>query len=198
MFQLISGADDSHQRADARRNRTAVLEAAVKLLAEQPQSSVQDIADASGVGRTTVYRHFPTRDDLMRALFRGVIDEWRAMLAAVAARGLPVDQALRDYAAHAVGLGLRYRFLREHRHLVGAIRAEEDPYADPFEAYLRAAQERGEVRSSAPIEWLMAMLSGQTIAGIDLMNEGGADEATAARLLGDSLVATFQCLDSAP
>jgi AcrR family transcriptional regulator len=188
---------DIQQRADARRNRTAVLDAAVTLLAEHPQSSMREIADASGVGRTTVYRHFPNREDLMRALFRVVIDESRAMAAAIAAKGLPVDQALREYAGQAVGLGLRYRFLKGQRHLRDqVIASEENEYDDPFEAYLRAAQKRGEVRSGAPIEWLMAMLSAQTVAGLDLMNSGGVDRATAERLLGDSLVATFRCIDS--
>jgi AcrR family transcriptional regulator len=197
MFQLLVDEPDTNQRADARRNRTAVLDAAVKLLAEQPQSSMREIADASGVGRTTVYRHFPSREDLMRALFRVVIDESRAMSAAIAAKNLPVDEALREYAVSVVGLGLRYRFLKGQRHLRDeVIASEEQAYDDPFEAYLLAAQQRGEVRSNAPIAWLMAMLSGQTIAGLDLMNSGGVDREAAERLLGDSLVATFCRVDS--
>jgi AcrR family transcriptional regulator len=183
---------DHTQRADARRNRIAVIDAAVRLLAEQPRASMREIADASGVGRTTVYRHFPTRDDLMRALFRQVIDESRAISAAIAAQGLPVADALREYAAQAVGLGSRYSFLQGQRHLRDeVIASEEKAHRDPFESYLQAAQERGEVRAGAPAGWLMAMLRGLTMAGIDLMNADGLDRATTARLLGDSLVATF-------
>lgn len=169
-----------------------MIDAAVRLLAEQPQASMREIADASGVGRTTVYRHFPTRDDLMRALYRQVIDESRAISAAIAEQGLPIADALRAFAVEVVGLGERYRFLQGQRHFRDqVIAAEEEVYDDPFEAYVRAAQKRGEVRAGAPVEWLIAMLTAQAIAGIELMNASAFDRATTARLLGESLVAVF-------
>src|SRR4051794_13189521 len=56
-------------RADARRNREAVIAAAKKLFAEQGlDAQMPDIAKAAKVGVGTVYRHFPTKDDLIAAL----------------------------------------------------------------------------------------------------------------------------------
>jgi AcrR family transcriptional regulator len=56
-------------RADARRNRDAVIGAAKKLLADQGlDAQMPDIAKAAKVGVGTVYRHFPTKDDLIAAL----------------------------------------------------------------------------------------------------------------------------------
>lgn len=56
-------------RADARRNRDAVLEAAKGLCAQQGlDAQMPDIAKAAKVGVGTVYRHFPTKEDLIRAL----------------------------------------------------------------------------------------------------------------------------------
>jgi AcrR family transcriptional regulator len=56
-------------RADARRNREAVLAAAKGLFAEQGlDAQMPDIARAAKVGVGTVYRHFPTKDDLIEAL----------------------------------------------------------------------------------------------------------------------------------
>jgi AcrR family transcriptional regulator len=56
-------------RADARRNREAVIEAAKKLFAEQGlDAQMPDVAKAAKVGVGTVYRHFPTKDDLIAAL----------------------------------------------------------------------------------------------------------------------------------
>jgi AcrR family transcriptional regulator len=56
-------------RADARRNRERVLVAARKLFAQRGQDAqMEDIARAAKVGVGTVYRHFPTKDDLVEAL----------------------------------------------------------------------------------------------------------------------------------
>jgi AcrR family transcriptional regulator len=56
-------------RADARRNRLAVIAAAKKLFADQGlDAQMPDVAKAAKVGVGTVYRHFPTKDDLIAAL----------------------------------------------------------------------------------------------------------------------------------
>ena len=56
-------------RADARRNRDAVIAAAKKLFADQGlDAQMPDVAKAAKVGVGTVYRHFPTKDDLIAAL----------------------------------------------------------------------------------------------------------------------------------
>jgi AcrR family transcriptional regulator len=56
-------------RADARRNREAVIAAAKKLFADQGlDAQMPDIAKSAKVGVGTVYRHFPTKDDLIAAL----------------------------------------------------------------------------------------------------------------------------------
>jgi AcrR family transcriptional regulator len=57
------------QRADARRNREAVIEAAKKLFADEGlDAQIPDIAKAAKVGVGTVYRHFPAKEDLIAAL----------------------------------------------------------------------------------------------------------------------------------
>jgi AcrR family transcriptional regulator len=56
-------------RADARRNREAVMSAAKELFAEQGvDAQMPDVARAANVGVGTVYRHFPTKDHLITAL----------------------------------------------------------------------------------------------------------------------------------
>jgi AcrR family transcriptional regulator len=56
-------------RADARRNRDAVMAAATRLFAERGlDAQMPDLARAAGVGVGTVYRHFPTKDDVIAAL----------------------------------------------------------------------------------------------------------------------------------
>jgi AcrR family transcriptional regulator len=57
-------------RADAVRNRAALLDAAEAVFAEQgPGASTEDIARAAGVGVGTLFRHFPTKEALLEAVY---------------------------------------------------------------------------------------------------------------------------------
>ena len=58
------------QRQAAARNRAAILEIAHELLAASPNASMNEIAKRAGVGAGTLYRHFPTREDLLLAVYR--------------------------------------------------------------------------------------------------------------------------------
>jgi AcrR family transcriptional regulator len=61
--------DERGLRADARRNHEAVIAAARELFADQGlDAQMPDVARVAGVGVGTVYRHFPTKDDLIAAL----------------------------------------------------------------------------------------------------------------------------------
>src|SRR4051812_21903805 len=60
------------QRADARRNRARILEAAERILTERgPTAPTEEIAKAAGVGIGTLFRHFPTKEELLRGVFVG-------------------------------------------------------------------------------------------------------------------------------
>jgi AcrR family transcriptional regulator len=62
-------APERGMRADARRNREAVVTAAKRLFADQGlEAQMPDVAHAAKVGVGTVYRHFATKDDLIAAL----------------------------------------------------------------------------------------------------------------------------------
>jgi AcrR family transcriptional regulator len=75
-------------RADARRNRKAVIAAAKKLFADQGlDAQMPDVAKGANVGVGTVYRHFPTKDDLVAAL----VAERFERLAQKAGEGLQAD-----------------------------------------------------------------------------------------------------------
>jgi AcrR family transcriptional regulator len=67
---------DRPLRADAERNRQRILAAAAEVFAERGLDvSLDDIADAAGVGVGTVYRRFPDKDALIDALFEDRIAE---------------------------------------------------------------------------------------------------------------------------
>ena len=66
-------------RADALRNRERILEVAKEAFTQfGANASLDDIAKAAGVGPGTLYRHFPTRDDLMEAVYRTEVEKLAA------------------------------------------------------------------------------------------------------------------------
>jgi AcrR family transcriptional regulator len=58
------------KRSDSRRNRDAILAAALEALTESPDASLNAIAKRAGVANATLYRHFPTREDLVLATYQ--------------------------------------------------------------------------------------------------------------------------------
>jgi AcrR family transcriptional regulator len=67
--------DEPRMRADARRSRAKLLEAATAAFAETgADAPLEDIARRAGVGIGTLYRHFPTRVDLQAAVYRSQVE----------------------------------------------------------------------------------------------------------------------------
>src|SRR5436309_8119877 len=90
--QPTAAVVDRALRADARRNREAVIAAAKKLFADQGlDAQMPDVAKAAKVGVGTVYRHFPTKDALIAALAA----ERFGRLAEEAREGIAADDAWR-------------------------------------------------------------------------------------------------------
>lgn len=84
-------------RADGERNRERILEMAKEVFTRDgAAASLDDIARRAGVGNATLYRHFPTRDDLIEAVYRNEVEKLAAAEKRFAASMPPVD-ALRAW-----------------------------------------------------------------------------------------------------
>lgn len=69
------GSSARSQRKDARRNQQTLLDAAAAVFVTSGvEAPVRDIAAEAGVGLGTIYRHFPTRADLVIAVYRHQVD----------------------------------------------------------------------------------------------------------------------------
>ena len=89
-------------RADAVRNRERVLEAAkVVFSAGGPEASLEAVAKRAGVGIGTLYRHFPTREDLFEAVYRREVEQLSELAEQLRSAKDPVD-ALRRWLRSAV------------------------------------------------------------------------------------------------
>jgi AcrR family transcriptional regulator len=99
-------------RADARRNVDALLRAAMTVFAELGvDAPMRTIAAEAGVGVGTLYRHFPERSDLIKAIIQREVDACVQAAAALSATQAPGEalaswvQRLVDLAATKRGLG---------------------------------------------------------------------------------------------
>jgi AcrR family transcriptional regulator len=57
------------------RTRRAILDAGVRVLAQQPSASLAEVATAAGVGRTTMHRYFPERADLLAGISTDLLEQ---------------------------------------------------------------------------------------------------------------------------
>jgi len=84
-------------RTDAQRNRERILEVAKEVFSRSgANSSLDEIATQAGVGAGTLYRHFPTRDALLEAVYRTEVEKLAAAERTLA-QALPPAKALRAW-----------------------------------------------------------------------------------------------------
>src|ERR1700733_10275490 len=88
---------DRKPRVDAQRNRARILEVAKKKFTRSgAHASLEEIAKKAGVGPGTLYRHFPTREDLLVAVYRSEMEKLAAAERTLADSKSPVE-ALRAW-----------------------------------------------------------------------------------------------------
>ncbi|WP_336051695.1 TetR/AcrR family transcriptional regulator [Streptomyces sp. CA2R101] len=112
------------KRADAQRNRRTVLSAAAEVFVTSGvDAPIRQIAARAGVGMATIYRHFPTRADLVTAVYRHQIEACaEAGPALLAGAGSPLD-ALRRW------IDLFVDFLVTKHGLADALQSDSDRFA---------------------------------------------------------------------
>ncbi|PZF79975.1 TetR/AcrR family transcriptional regulator [Jiangella anatolica] len=142
-------------RADGRRNREALVAAAAKVFAEAgPDAPLDDVARRAGLGNATLYRHFPTRRELLAAVYA---DELAALRDYAE---LLREQEAPDDALHGWMRALATQ-LAHTRHL--ALAAGGDWYASALattSGLLTAAQRAGAVRPDVAADDVLALVRG--------------------------------------
>lgn len=160
-------------RADARRNRDRLLDSAARAFAATggPDVALEAIAKDAGVGIGTLYRHFPTRDALVEAVYRNEL----ARLCDAAPdllREQPAEHALRAWMDRFVS------YMATKRGLADALRAMVGDGGNPFAqsrarllaalgSLLTAGAEAGSVRADVAAEDVLASLSGLTLVATE-------------------------------
>ncbi|MFE9579136.1 TetR/AcrR family transcriptional regulator [Nocardia sp. NPDC006044] len=142
-------------RADAERTVRTILDAAERVLSEHPNATLEQIAEAAGVARTTVHRRFANRDDLVRTM---AVAAWRRIAAAVdAARPLtaPPLVALHQATANVIEIkyGASYALDRVDSTDPEVAELQADVYAK-CDAALGRARTDGFIAADADLTWV--------------------------------------------
>jgi AcrR family transcriptional regulator len=148
------------QRADARRNFEAVLAAAKDSFAVNgPDASLEEIARQAGVGIATLYRNFPTRADLLGAVY---FDEIEALATTAEDVG-----DLEPWDALVVWLRRFIGYMATKRALIDGINRDSDLFRasrgalySSVEPLLERAQASGDVRPEITSSDLLLLFSG--------------------------------------
>lgn len=179
-------ADEPHLRADARRNRDALLVAAAEVFATDGlDAPLSEIARRAGVGQGTLYRRFPTRE----ALIEAIVDSHLAELAAVARLAGDGPEAFLVFFRAAVRLKGENRGLLDvlaaHPLPAPALLARRAAFVAGFAPLLARAQAAGLVRADlvpADVRLLLMMAAAGGRGA-----EAGADPGRALALVLDSM-----------
>jgi AcrR family transcriptional regulator len=146
------------RRADAERNIAAILEAGTRLLSDDPGASVADIAKAAGVGRVTLYGHFPSREALVDAVMDHAVGMADAVLEDESLDTAPAPEAMAGL------LRSSWEILDRHRRLFVAadrvlaterIREHHDRPLRRVERLIERGRREGDFRTDLPLEWLV-------------------------------------------
>jgi AcrR family transcriptional regulator len=145
------------QRSDARQSIAAVLDAAIRTLADRPDASMDEIARAAGVSRQTVYAHFPSRDALIDAVIEHASTEFTALFDGGNLDQASPAQALTRLLEAGWQIAARYPFLW----LQPAVDPGKDadrhaPVLERMLDIVRRGQASGDFDASVPAQWLLS------------------------------------------
>lgn len=181
------------KRADAQRNIAAIVDATVDCLSRNPDASMSDIATTAGVGRVTIYGHFPSRADLVDAAFTQAITEGENALSQVDLSGDP-RQALGRLIDSSWHLIDRFRSLLQAAQSAlppGRIRALHERPAERVENLIGRGRAEGVFRSDLPVSWLVSVLHSVLHGAADEINAGRLSVDDAARFITTTVLAAY-------
>lgn len=152
---------DEPRRADAQLNRERILTAARELVREPGELKLNAVAKACGIGQGTLYRHFPTREDLLVEVYRQEVEDLVAAAPQLLAHSQPLD-------ALAAWFDRVAAYARVKRDVFAAVEAATwrdlaahslGPIGDAVELLLAAGRAAGSIRPDTEARDVIVLIS---------------------------------------
>lgn len=185
--------DIGPKRADARRNIAAILDAATRCLASDPESSINKIAQAAGVGRVTLYGHFESRAALVAQVVARAIAQSEETLGAVDLTGDPRDALARLLDA---SWEVTQRFGTLVVAAEQALSTDElrEAHAQParrVRRLIKRGRSDGCFRRDMPVEWQVTLMQSIVHGASTALHRGEITRAQAPRLVRETALAAL-------
>jgi AcrR family transcriptional regulator len=145
--------------ARGRATRPSLLDVAAEVLVTDPAASLAEVAAAAGIGRTTLHKHYATRDDLLCAVGHRAIELWEQAITGMGGGDDP-DGGLGALIAAMIPIGPQLAFLWRTPIFDHVSELEKRWLAveERAMAVLRRAQDLGVLGADVPQWWLGQML----------------------------------------
>ncbi len=158
--------------------RRAALEAAAELFASRDDVSMSEVAEAIGVGRATLYRHYDSREALLRDLTTFAFDDARRALEDAHLDEVDVPEAFERVFRALVHIGSRYAVVTRE-----SVCPPDDEarlaIGTPLRTLVARGQQDGALRADVPDEWLLFALKGAILSALELAHTAGVEDAAA-------------------
>lgn len=161
--------------ARAKRSQDALLRAGLELFNINPEASLSDIAAHAGVGRTTLYRQYETREKLLRAIAVHCLESIESATAPIETEATSVLGGIRLLFELAMPLTQELQFLINLDQML-----ENDPEVAAVIGKQRGelmklvelGKKTGEIRGSLPTDWVVNLIDGLFYVGWLQQREG--------------------------
>jgi AcrR family transcriptional regulator len=189
------------RRADAERNHAANDDAALGLFVARPEATMAEVAAAAGVGRVTLYAHFPSRQALLDAVVARAVAETVAEPVDEVPPGATASEAVRAMvrsswrSLHRFGRlsAMVQRELGPER-----LRGHHGPVLDEVETLVERGRADGSVRDDVPRTWLVTTIYSLVHAAAEEVEAGRLDPADAPDVLEATLLPALAPQPGAP
>ncbi|HET9103673.1 MAG TPA: helix-turn-helix domain-containing protein [Solirubrobacteraceae bacterium] len=166
------------------RTAAAIIDSAASLLAQRgPAASMEEIASGAGIGRATLYRYFPNREELLRAMAAASVQELAARIEEANLEGVAVEEAIARLARAIIATGSKYVALNgDSAKLARTYPDFELRVTEPVRALFHRAVADGSLREGWPADVLMDLFSGLITGALAATARGqrGVEESAAA------------------
>ena len=170
--------------ASRRRTEAAIIDSAATLLAARGDAaSMDEIATAAGIGRATLYRYFPNREELLTAMAAASVQELAARIEEAGLDAVPFDEGVARLARAIIATGSKYVALSADTATYSSTYPGFDvKVTDPMRALFRRGAADGSLRQDLPVDVQLDLFSGLIKGALDATTSGrrGAEEAAAA------------------